>query len=164
MPFAHAQRVRTLVSTAVFSYIMIKDNSNFLKIGPNDVNELFGVKMNTWFKWWVTAIYTFVSPAIADFASDSLCPFFSNVVEDHKTRLSTFHTKLMCLMIVKSFTIYGVTMSVIGMFVALTQVVFMFIHVAADLVVNAHTTPKNFGSRSSILFNITLTTVSPKEI
>jgi len=55
-------------------------------------------------------------------------------------------------------------MSVIGMFVALTQVVFMFIHVAADLVVNAHTTPENFGSRSSILFNITLTTVSPKEI
>jgi len=90
-----------ILPTAVFSYIMIKDNSNFLKIGPNDVNELFGVKMNTWFKWWVTAIYTFVSPAIADFASDSLCPFFSNVVEDHKTRLSTFHTKLMCLMIVK---------------------------------------------------------------
>jgi hypothetical protein len=44
---------------------MIKDNSNFLKIGPNNVNELFGVKMNTWLKWWVTAIYTFVSTAIA---------------------------------------------------------------------------------------------------
>lgn len=43
-------------------------------------------------------------------------------------------------MIVQVFTIYGVIMSVIGMFVALTQVDFMFIRIAADLIVNAHTT------------------------
>jgi hypothetical protein len=65
-------------------------------------------------------------------------------------------------MIVESFTICGVTMSVIGMFVALTQVDCMFIRIAADLVFNAHTTPENLGNRS-IVFNITFTTVSPKE-
>ena len=41
---------------------------------------------------------------------------------------------------VQVFTIYGVIMSVIGMFVALTQVDFMFIRITADLIVNAHTT------------------------
>lgn len=41
---------------------------------------------------------------------------------------------------VQCFTIYGVIMSVIGMFVALTQVDFMLIRITADLVVNSHTT------------------------
>ena len=108
-------------------------------LGPNDRNQLFGVKMDSWFKWWVTAIYTFVSTAIAAFASDALCPFFTNVIEDHKTKHIPY-SKFTCLMIVQVFTIYGVIMSVIGMFVALTQVDFMFIRIAADLLVNAHTT------------------------
>jgi hypothetical protein len=111
---------------------MIKDYSNFLVLGPNSHNQLFGVKMDSWFKWWVTAIYTFVSTAIAVFASDALCPFFTNVIEDHKT-IHIQYSKFTCLMIVQVFTIYGVIMSVIGMFVALTQVDFMFIRIAADL-------------------------------
>ena len=129
----------TMVSSSIFCFIMIKDGSNFLTIGPNSANQLLGVKMDTWFKWWVTAIYTFVSTAIAAFASDSLCPFFSNVIEDHKTKYIPY-SKFNCLMMVQCFTIYGVIMSVIGMFVALTQVDFMLIRIAADLVVNAHTT------------------------
>lgn len=129
----------TCASSTVFCIIMIQDGSNFLLLGPNEHNQLFGVKMDTWFKWWVTAIYTFVSTSIAAFASDSLCPFFTNVIEDHKTKHIPY-SKFTCLMIVQVFTIYGVIMSVIGMFVALTQVDFMFIRIAADLIVNAHTT------------------------
>ena len=129
----------TCLSSTVFCVIMIRDGSNFLSIGPNNNNQLFGVKMDTWFKWWVTAIYTFVSTAIAAFSSDALCPFFTNVIEDHKTKHIPY-SKFTCLMIVQIFTIYGVIMSVIGMFVALTQVDFMFIRICADLLVNAHTT------------------------
>ena len=53
----------TLVSCSIFCFIMVKDGSNFLTLGPNAANQLLGVKMDTWFKWWVTAIYTFVSTA-----------------------------------------------------------------------------------------------------
>lgn len=129
----------TILSCSVFCFIMIKDGSNFLTIGPNASNQLLGVKMDTWFKWWVTAIYTFVSTAIAAFSSDALCPFFTNVIEDHKTKYIPY-SKFQCLLIVQCFTIYGVIMSVIGMFVALTQVDFMLIRIAADLLVNANTT------------------------
>jgi len=129
----------TIASCSVFCFIMVKDGSNFLTVGPNASNQLLGVKMDTWFKWWVTAIYTFVSTSIAAFASDSLCPFFSNVIEDHKTKFIPY-TKFQCLLIVQCFTIYGVIMSVIGMFVALTQVDFMLIRIAADLIVNCNTT------------------------
>jgi hypothetical protein len=129
----------TVLSSSVFCAIMIQDGSNFLMIGPNDHNQLFGVRMDSWFKWWVTAIYTFVSTSIAAFASDALCPFFTNAIEDHKTKYIPY-SKFTCLMMVQVFTIYGVIMSVIGMFVALTQVDFMFIRIAADLIVNANTT------------------------
>lgn len=129
----------TLLSSSVFIFIMVQDGSTFLTIGPNPHNELLGVKMDTWFKWWVTAIYTFISTAVAAFSSDALCPFFSNVIEDHKTKYIPY-TKFHCLMMVQCFTIYGVIMSVIGMFVALTQVDFMLIRIAADLMVNSHTT------------------------
>lgn len=129
----------TCLSSVVFCMIMIKDGSHFLVVGPNDKNQLFGVRMDTWFKWWVTAIYTFVSTAIAAFASDSLGPFFTNVIEDHKTKHIPY-SKFTCLLIVQVFTIYAVIMSVLGMFVALSQVDFMFIRIAADLIVNAHTT------------------------
>jgi hypothetical protein len=71
--------------------------------------------------------------------SDALCPFFSNVIEDHKTQYIPY-SKFTCLLMVQCFTIYGVIMSVIGMFVALTQVDFMIIRIIADLVVNSHTT------------------------
>ena len=129
----------TFVSCSIFCFIMIKDGSNFLTLGPNAANQLLGVKMDTWFKWWVTAIYTFVSTAVAAFSSDALCPFFSNVIEDHKTQYIPY-SKFKCLLMVQCFTIYGVVMSVIGMFVALTQVDFMIIRIVADLVVNSHTT------------------------
>jgi hypothetical protein len=91
--------------------------------------------MDTWFKWWVTAIYTFVSTAVAAFASDALCPFFSNVIEDHKTQYIPY-SKFTCLLMLQCFTIYGVIMSVIGMFVALTQVDFMLIRILADLTIS----------------------------
>lgn len=129
----------TVISSSVFCFIMIKDNSKFLMIGPNNSNQLLGVKMDTWFKWWVTAIYTFMSTAIAAFAGDSLIPFFNNVIQDHKTKHIPY-SKLTCLLIVQCFTIYMVIMSVIGMFVALTQVDFMLIRICADLMVNSHTT------------------------
>ena len=129
----------TCVSSLVFTYIMLKDNSNFLLFGPNKHNKLLGVPLDDWFKWWITAIYTFVSTAIAAFAGDSLLPFINNTIQDHKTEYIPY-SKFTCLCIIQIFTVYAVIMSVIGMFVALTQVDFMLIRILADILVNHYTT------------------------
>ena len=129
----------TCVSSLVFTYIMLKDNSNFLLFGPNKHNKLLGVPLDDWFKWWTTAIYTFVSTAIAAFAGDSLLPFINNTIQDHKTEYIPY-SKFTCLCIIQIFTVYAVIMSVIGMFVALTQVDFMLIRILADILVNHYTT------------------------
>ena len=131
--------VWTLLSSMVFTWIMVQDSSNFLLFGPNNVNKLLGVPLDSWFKWWVTAIYTFISTAIAAFAGDSLLPFINNTIQDHKTEYIPY-SKFTCLLIIQIFTVYAVIMSVIGMFVALTQVDFMLIRIAADIMVNHYTT------------------------
>jgi len=131
--------VWTIVSSAVFCAIMIDDNSPFLNFGPSDRTVLFGVKLDTWGIWWCVAIYTFVSTAVAAYASDSIVPWITNTVQDHKTQYIPY-SKCTCLFIIQVFTCYAVIMSVIGLFVALSQVDFMLIRLAADLLVNHFTT------------------------
>lgn len=127
------------MSAVVFLAIMIVDDSPFLSLGPNTRTVLMGVNLDTWFKWWCVAIYTFVSTGIAAFAGDAVIPWITNTIQDHKTRFIPY-SKFTCLCIIQTFTIYAVIMSVIGMFVALTQVDFMLIRIAADLIVNHFTT------------------------
>ena len=131
--------VWTVVSSAVFCAIMLEDHSPFLNFGPSERTVLFGVKLDTWGVWWCVAIYTFVSTAVAAYASDSIVPWITNTVQDHKTQYIPY-SKFTCLCIIQIFTCYAVIMSVIGLFVALSQVDFMLIRLVADLMVNHFTT------------------------
>lgn len=118
---------------------MYTDDSPFLNFGPSERTKLFGVQLDTWPVWWCVAIYTFISTAVAAYASDSIVPWITNTVQDHKTAYIPY-SKWTCLIIIQVFTCYSVIMSVIGLFVALTQVDFMFIRLLADMVVNHYTT------------------------
>lgn len=129
----------TLLTSTVFYSIMVEDDSPFLSFGPNNRTRLFGVLLDTWYKWWAVAIYTFISTGIAAFSSDAVGPWITNTIQDHKTQYIPY-TKFTCLMIIQTFTIYAVIMSVVGMFVALTQIDFMLIRISADLIVNHFTT------------------------
>lgn len=129
----------SVLSAVVFGGIMIADHSPFLHFGPSTETELFGVKLDTWWEWWAVAIYTFMSTAIAAFATDSVVPWITNTVQDHKNRYLPYG-KFTCWIIIQVFTFYAVTQSVIGLFVALTQVDFMLIRLLADMLVNHFTT------------------------
>lgn len=131
--------VWSLLSVAVFGVIMLRDNSSFLNFGPSARTELFGVKLDQWWEWWAVALYTFFSTAIAAFSTDSVVPWITNTVQDHKNIYLPF-SKLTCWVIIQVFTFYAVTQSVIGLFVALTQVDFMLIRLLADMLVNHFTT------------------------
>jgi hypothetical protein len=128
----------TLCVTVIFVCIMIDDNSPFLSFGPNDRTVLFGFKVDTWTKWGCIALYTFVATCIADFTSDAVGPFVTNTIQDHKN-LYLPYSKTTCIMIVQVFAVYAIIMNTIGLFVALSQVDFMMIRMAADLMVNYYT-------------------------
>ena len=122
----------------IFVCIMIDDHSPFLSFGPNDRTVLFGVKVDSWTKWGCIAMYTFVSTCIADFTSDSVGPFVTNTIQDHKN-LYIPYSKATCVLIVQVFAVYAIVMNTIGLFVALSQVDFMMIRMFADLMVNYYT-------------------------
>jgi len=129
----------TIISSIVFGYILLKDGSTFLICGPNDHNKLFGVPLNNWHKWCAVALYTFIATCIASFSGDAIFPFVSNVIMDPKTKYIPY-SKFTCLIIIQTFTIYEVCFHVIGTFVALTQIDFTLIRIAADLLINYYTT------------------------
>jgi len=129
----------TLICAVTFYVIMAVDKSPFLSFGPNEHTRLFGVALDSWGKWWCVAIYTFFSTAIAAFASDSLSPFILNTIQDHKT-IYIPYSKWTCLFIIQVYTCYAVVVTIIGLFVALTQIDFTLIRLFSDLIVNHITT------------------------
>ena len=129
----------TMICAVTFYVIMAVDHSPFLSFGPNKHTRLFGVALDTWPKWWCVAIYTFLSTAIAAFASDSVSPFILNTIQDHKTVYIPY-SKWVCLMIIQVYTCYAVVVTIIGLFVALTQIDFTLIRLASDLLMNYVTT------------------------
>lgn len=131
----------TSVVSIIFICIMVDDRSPFLAFGPNDRTVLFGFKLNTWTKWSCVALYTFVSTCIADFTSDSVGPWITNTIQDHKNQYLPY-SKLTCLCIVQAFSMYAIIMGTIHLFVALSQVDFMLMRMSADLLVNYYTTSR----------------------
>jgi hypothetical protein len=117
---------------------MIDDNSPFLSFGPNPGTVLFGFKLDTWTKWGCIAMYTFVNTCIADFTGDSVGPFVTNTIQDHKN-LYLPYSKTTCVMIVQVFAVYDIIKNNIGLFVALSQIDFMMIRMSTDLMVNYYT-------------------------
>lgn len=128
----------TVAVSVIFVCIMIDDNSPFLSFGPNPGTVLFGFRLDTWTKWGCIALYTFVSTCIADFTCDSVGPFVTNTIQDHKN-LYIPYSKTTCVVIVQVFAVYAIVMNTIGLFVALSQVDFMMIRMSADLMVNYYT-------------------------
>jgi hypothetical protein len=131
----------TTVVSIIFICIMVDDRSPFLAFGPNDRTVLFGFKLNTWTKWSCVAMYTFMSTCIADFTSDSVGPWITNTIQDHKNQYLPY-SKVTCLCIVQAFSMYAIIMGTIHLFVALSQIDFMMIRMAADLLVNYYTTSR----------------------
>ena len=131
----------TAAICVIFICIMIDDESPFLSFGPNPQTVLFGFKFDTWTKWVCVALYTFVSTCIADFTSDSVGPWITNTIQDHKNMYLPY-SKWTCVCIVQTFSMYAIIMGTIHLFVALSQIDFMLMRMFADLLVNYYTTKR----------------------
>ena len=134
--------VWTVLTCLVFFWIMYVDNSPFLQFGPNTHTKLFGVVLDSWSKWWAVTLYTFISTCVAAFASDSIVPFITNTIQDHKT-IYIPYSKMTCLVVIQVFTCYSVVISIVGLFVALTQIDFTVVRLISDMIVNHKTFVEN---------------------
>lgn len=116
-------------------------NTQFMTLGPSQNTVFMGVVLNTWYKWGLVAGFTFVNTAVNDFMSDALSPWILNTITDHKTRYIPY-SKFICVMITQIWSLYCNVMSVFAIFLAMSQIDFVIIRTAADLLVNMYTTTK----------------------
>jgi len=85
------------------------------------------------------AEYTFMSTSIVTFSRDTIKPFITNTIQDHK-KMYIPYSKYMCLFIIQVWTTYTVIMGTISLFVTLTQSDFLLISLVEDLIMNHMTT------------------------
>jgi len=126
-----------VIVVAVFKDIGLLD-TKFMSAGPSDKTVFMGMVLDTWYKWGLVAAFTFVNTSINDFMSDAISPWLLNTITDHKTKYLPY-SKLTCLAISQLWSVYCNVMSVFGLFLAMTQVDFVLIRMAADLTVNMYT-------------------------
>ena len=129
-----------LLVLAVFKEIGMLD-SKFMTLGPSKDTVFMGVVLDSWYKWGLVAAFTFVNTSVNDFMSDAISPWSLNTSTDHKTRYVPYR-KLVCLAITQIWSAYCNIMSVFAIFLAMSQIDFVLIRMAADLTVNAYTTTK----------------------
>ena len=124
----------------VFKDIGLLDTS-FMNMGPSETTVFMGMKINTWNKWALVALYTFINTSINDFMSDAVSPWILNTITDHKTRFIPY-PKLVCLFVTQVWSLYCNIMGVFSIFLIMSQIDFVLIRMTADLMVNAYTTTK----------------------
>ena len=115
--------------------------TRYISFGPSPQTFFMGVVLDTWDKWGLVALFTFINTCMNDFFSDSISPWILNTITDHKTRFIPY-PKYQCLLISQAWAVYCNVMSVLGMMVALSQIDFVFIRMSADLFVNTYTNLK----------------------
>ena len=79
--------------------------------------------------------FTFVNTTVNYFMSDAISPWLLNTLTDHKTRYIPY-PKLVCLTISQFWLLYCNIMGIFGLFLAISQIDFVFICMFADLMVN----------------------------
>ena len=121
----------------VFKDIGLLD-TKFMSVGPSEKTVFMGMVLDSWYKWGMVAGFTFVNTSINDFMSDAISPWILNTITDHKTRFLPY-SKSTCLIISQLWSVYCNVMGVFGLFLAMTQVDFVLIRMAADLTVNVYT-------------------------
>jgi len=125
--------------------ILFKDlgllETGYMSFGPSDTTKFMGVVLDSWYKWSLVALFTFLNTCVNDFMSDAISPWILNTISDHKTKYLPY-PPLVCLLISQLWAIYCNVMSVFGLMIALSQIDFVFIRTLADLLVNTYTNMK----------------------
>ena len=134
-----------LMTWLVIVVVLFKDigllDTKFMAVGPSASAVFMGITLDTWYKWNMVAAFTFINTSINDFMSDAISPWILNTITDHKTKYLPY-SKMTCLWITQMWSVYCNIMSVFGLFLAMTQVDFVLIRMAADLTVNMYTNLK----------------------
>lgn len=116
-------------------------NGKFMTPGPSNDTIFMGAVINTWYKYSLVAIFTFVNTCVNDFMSDAISPWIINTITDHKSKYIPY-PKWVCISISQMWSVYCNIMGIFNVFLALTQIDFVVIRTIADLCMSMYTNLK----------------------
>jgi hypothetical protein len=116
-------------------------NSKFMRFGPSPDTMFMSTPIDTWYRYSLVALFTFLNTSVNDFLGDSLSPFILNIIADPKTRYIPY-PKYICVLLNQLWSVYVNVMGVLSLFLSLTQADFIVIRTAADLCVSMYTNYK----------------------
>lgn len=114
--------------------------SSFWSWGPNNKTSLLGIKLDTWQSWGTLATLAFAGTLLHEFITDSIGPWVQNSIQDHKSTMVPYDSRLVCQLIVSMFTVYMHMASLVSLVLYTTQIDILIIRMVADLVVTAFST------------------------
>lgn len=126
------------VFLTVFSHLGVMQ-TQLMSFGPSDNTFFMGVKLDSWYRWSLVAVFSFISTTINDFSGDSVVPWIQNTVQDHKTRYLPY-SKWTCWAITQCWSLYVRIMGIFSIYLLMSQVDFLIISALADSLVNSYTT------------------------
>jgi hypothetical protein len=113
-------------------------SSEFMRFGPNDTLTYLTVKIDTWSRYVFILLFTIISTCINDLASDSLGPFFTNAITDHKSRHLPYQ-KNTILLISQIWSLYCNFMGIASVALVFSQFDLILVRAVVDLLVNFFT-------------------------
>jgi hypothetical protein len=113
-------------------------SSEFMKFGPNDTLTYLTIKIDTWSRYIFILLFTVISTCVNDLASDSLGPFFTNAITDHKSRHLPYR-KNTILMISQIWSLYCNFMGIASVALVFSQFDLILVRAFVDLAVNFFT-------------------------
>ena len=84
-----------LLVLGVFKTMGLFD-TRFMTFGPSPDTLFMGVALDSWDRWWLVAVFTFLNSSVNDFMSDALSTWILNTITDHKNQYLPY-SKAQCL-------------------------------------------------------------------
>jgi hypothetical protein len=111
----------------------------FFTFGPSPQTMLMGIAIDTWVKWVVVSVLTFVNTVFTEYVYDCLVPWIMTTVIDEKGREIPYSKKSMMYFVVVCST-YRALIQIVMIYIMLSQIDFLIIRLAADILVTVVTT------------------------
>ena len=78
--------VAWMVSACVIFWSLGAFHVHYMSFGPSAESTFMGMTIDNWGKWSALAIFSFLNTAINEFLGSALIPWFTNTIQDHKTK------------------------------------------------------------------------------
>jgi hypothetical protein len=113
-------------------------SSNFFSIGPSKTLRFMSVSIDTTQKWLMLAAFCLIDTMIKTFGHDSIIIWSVHTLCDPKCSALPY-PRWMCLMIMELYYLYVHVSGVFKFFISLSQIDFVIIMSASDLVMKGFT-------------------------